>query len=233
MVMTKGEVPLRDEVYSKLKEAILHHDYAINDFLNERRISEMFLVSRTPVREALKHLEADGWVENVPYRGMRVKQLDSQEIDNLFQVRQALELIVIENVCGRLSQQGILKLDKCIHCQWDMSMRAKKDWTVFLDSDMEFHSILTSEQHNDVAHDYLDELRVKSRLINIRILYRIQGDIEKIYEQHRDMFKYIREGDEEQAKHYMRMHMEYLYDLYQQYIRHVKCQRKVNPYLTL
>ena len=61
---------LKDQIYDIVKEDIINQTYKNNTVLNEKKISQVLNVSKTPVREALKALEAEGWVEYVPYKGI-------------------------------------------------------------------------------------------------------------------------------------------------------------------
>ena len=54
---------LKDQIYEIIKEDIINQTYQNNTVLNEKKISQELNVSKTPVREALKALEAEGWVE--------------------------------------------------------------------------------------------------------------------------------------------------------------------------
>ena len=60
--------------YQKIKAAILNEMYEPNQILNERKLAEEFQISRTPVREALKILEGEGWVKIIPWKGAIVNQ---------------------------------------------------------------------------------------------------------------------------------------------------------------
>ena len=75
---------LKQQIYNILKEDIVNQRYQDEEVLNERTISEELKVSRTPVREALKALEMEGWVEYVPYKGAVVKSMSMKDLKNIF-----------------------------------------------------------------------------------------------------------------------------------------------------
>ena len=77
---------LQQKVYIHLKEAINEQIYKPGDILNERKISAELEVSRTPVREAFKALEAEDVVEYIPYRGVMVKSLSVDDLKHIFQI---------------------------------------------------------------------------------------------------------------------------------------------------
>ncbi|MGE0852115.1 MAG: GntR family transcriptional regulator [Hyphomicrobiaceae bacterium] len=91
-------------VLARLKERIIQWDYPPGHRLTEQELCQEFGVSRVPVREALHVLIANGLVEQLPRRGgYRVRQLDLRGITELYDVRMALELFVVE----RLATQGL------------------------------------------------------------------------------------------------------------------------------
>jgi DNA-binding GntR family transcriptional regulator len=82
---------LRDKVVHDLREAIVSGHFTPGRRLVERQMCELLGVSRTLVREALRQLEAEGWVCNLPYRGPIVATMTPQEVRELYEVRAALE----------------------------------------------------------------------------------------------------------------------------------------------
>ena len=78
-------------VYESLKKRIIDLDLEPGSPIIEAEYAEELGVSKTPIREALRHLERDGFVINVPSRGSMVTHITTQEIHNLFQIREIIE----------------------------------------------------------------------------------------------------------------------------------------------
>lgn len=91
---------LSTDVFSVLKERIVHWEYAPGYRFTEEALCEEFGISRSPVREALRMLVENKLVEKTPHKGYSVKQLDMQQIHELYDVRTALETYVIERLAG-------------------------------------------------------------------------------------------------------------------------------------
>jgi GntR family transcriptional regulator, trigonelline degradation regulator len=83
--------PLRQQVVGMLRTAIADGRYAQGDRLVERELCELLQISRPILREALRQLEAEGLVRNVPQRGIEVVTLTSEDVRQIYQVRGALE----------------------------------------------------------------------------------------------------------------------------------------------
>ncbi|MPZ27489.1 MAG: FCD domain-containing protein [Micromonosporaceae bacterium] len=87
----EGHRPLRDKVVEELRRRIVDGAYAPGDRLTEDRLAEAFGVSRNPVREAIRVLEAEGFVVAQPRRSAVVATLSTEDVRDLFDVRLALE----------------------------------------------------------------------------------------------------------------------------------------------
>jgi len=83
-------------VVDVLREAIATGDLREGDQLPQIEIAEMLGVSRTPVRESLRLLEAEGWVDFSPHRGAVVASLSSDEVRQIFEIRFALEALALK-----------------------------------------------------------------------------------------------------------------------------------------
>ena len=153
-------------IVSTLKERIIGWEYPLEHRLTEEALCEEFGVSRSPVREALRVLAANGFLEKLPNRGYVVKQLNLQEILEVYDVRLALELFVVE----QLAERG-----KPIKEVKDL----KQTWTALLNGnprkgeelaelDTKFHETLAQAVGNRTL---LDELQViNERLLVFRMI---------------------------------------------------------------
>lgn len=77
--------------YENLKRRIISVELPPGQPINEAELAEQLNVSKTPVREALRQLERDGLVENIPSRGSAISHITSQEISDVFQIREIIE----------------------------------------------------------------------------------------------------------------------------------------------
>lgn len=103
--------PIRETVYQQLKHAVLTGAFATGERLLERDIAEKLQVSRTPVREALKRLEADGLLEAMPKQGLAVKEYSYDDIREIYMIREALECLAAEFAAINSTDADIALLD--------------------------------------------------------------------------------------------------------------------------
>ena len=92
---------LSASIVATLKERIIHWQYPPEHRLTEAELCQKFGVSRSPVREALRTLATDGFVKKMSNRGYAVKQHNLREIEEIYEVRLALELFVVECLAKR------------------------------------------------------------------------------------------------------------------------------------
>lgn len=92
---------LSSSIVATLKEQIIHWHYPPEHRLTEVELCKTFNVSRSPVREALRVLATDGFVKKLPNRGYVVRQHNIDEIEELYEVRVALELYAVECLARR------------------------------------------------------------------------------------------------------------------------------------
>lgn len=106
--------PLRKQVIELLREAILSSEYKPGDRLVERDLCDRCGVSRTVVREALRHLEAEGLVEIVPNRGPVVASLGIVDAQGLYEVREAVEGLAAKLAAERATPAQRLALGRAL-----------------------------------------------------------------------------------------------------------------------
>ncbi|RZT17045.1 DNA-binding GntR family transcriptional regulator [Kribbella sp. VKM Ac-2569] len=112
MIRTIGadHIALREQVLTELRRRIVDGEYHEGERLTETRLADDFGVSRNPVREALRVVEAEGFVQILPRRGAVVATLDETAVRDLFAVRQQLETLAAGLAAERATPAGIATL---------------------------------------------------------------------------------------------------------------------------
>jgi len=110
----KSGQPLSAGLYTELQTDILSGVIPDGSKLTEQTICERYSVSRTPVREAFRQLEADGLIENIPNRGAFVTGLSRRDISDLFDLRALFEVQAVEWAIKRMSAEDIDELSETV-----------------------------------------------------------------------------------------------------------------------
>ncbi|MEP6853897.1 MAG: GntR family transcriptional regulator [Pedococcus sp.] len=95
---------MAESVYRHIRDAIVEGAYAADSQLVQEQVADELGVSRTPVREALGRLSIEGLVTWVPRSGYTVNGLSDADINDVFEVRQSLEILALRHACGRLNR---------------------------------------------------------------------------------------------------------------------------------
>jgi DNA-binding GntR family transcriptional regulator len=119
----RDEISLHDEILSRLRDYIVEGNIADGGRISERQLCEMLKVSRTPLREALKVLAAEGLVELLPNRGARVRPLSAHDIAELFDLMGGLEALAGRLACEKISDEDIEKIEQLHHDMYGFYMR--------------------------------------------------------------------------------------------------------------
>lgn len=150
-------VPIRKQVYHHLREKILSQAIKPSSRLVEARIAKEIGISRTPVREALHLLEKDGFVEAIPRVGYRVKKLEWEELNEIFEIRKVNENLACCWALDHIDDKSLKRLEKNI----EKTEQALEKGTPeqFLAYDEEFHEILVSSAGSKNLFELCQQLR--------------------------------------------------------------------------
>ncbi len=105
---------LRDQVYDRLREAILSGELAAGAPVIEADIAATLGASRTPVREALRRLETEGMLEPRGARGSLVRELKRDEVECIFEIREALETLAARRATRRMKPSDCAELERLL-----------------------------------------------------------------------------------------------------------------------
>ena len=153
-----GEV-LHLAVAQRLRSLIVEGGIAPGQKLNERELAEQLQVSRTPLREALKLLTAEGLVEHLPNRGAIAVQLSADDVAHAFEVMAALEGLSGELACARISEEEIAELQAL-----NFEMRAhhaRRDLPAYYRLNAQIHQAINRAARNPVLSEVYDRLNAR------------------------------------------------------------------------
>ena len=207
---------LGEQIFKLLKSRIFDNEYGDETILNERAISQELGVSRTPVREALKALEAEGWVACIPYKGVVVKRMSPGELSDTFQIRRALEVLMIELAMPHVTAATIAEMEA------NMARQAVKananHFREFLELDTDFHNILLRVNPNDMLRKSVTGIRDKISRLGMSSLFNSEARFGESLEEHQAILEAVRSGNQDKAKAAMDRHMRRIFETAVQYV---------------
>ena len=107
-------LPLRDVVFNTLREAILKGELKPGERLMELQLASKLGVSRTPIREAIRMLQQEGLAVTIPRRGAEVAKMTEKNMEDVLQIREALEILAVQLACEKVTEQQVLKLEEAV-----------------------------------------------------------------------------------------------------------------------
>jgi DNA-binding GntR family transcriptional regulator len=148
---------LQSAVIKSLRDAILHGKFRPGDRLREPMLARIFNVSRSPVREALRMLEAEGLVEVNPRKGARVRLISDEEAAEVIELRAELERINARYAAQRCDEELRAALERVIH--EGNRVAASRDTKDLREINNRFHAIVAGGGRNRYLADYVRTLR--------------------------------------------------------------------------
>lgn len=192
---------LYEEVAERLRARIYAHELAPGAWVDEQALADEFGISRTPMREALKVLAAEGLVVLKPRRGCYVAEMSERDLDEIFPVLALLEGRVAEEATRRLADADFRRLE-AIHADLERHAAAH-DADRFFEANQAFHNTLQELAGNRWLSQLIDDTRKFLKLTR-RDSLRLDGRIEQSLAEHRDILAAIQARDHGTAA--LRMH---------------------------
>lgn len=192
------------QVAEQLRTRIYAHELAPGAWVDEQSLADEFGISRTPMREALKVLAAEGLVTLKPRRGCYVAELSERDLDEIFPVMALLEGRVAEEATRRLACADFARL-QAIHTELEHHATAN-DTDRFFEANQAFHSTLQELAGNRWLSQLIDDTRKFIKLTR-RDSLRLEGRIEQSLAEHRAILAAIGRRDTAAAALAMHNHI--------------------------
>lgn len=193
-----------DVILNELEEMVFAGQLSDGDRLDEIKLAKQFGVSRTPIREALQRLVASGLAEQIPRRGVFVRQPGPFELMEMFET-----MAEIEGVCGRLAAQRISDealdiLEQANH-RCSAAVKASDIDMYYLENEV-FHHLIYKQAGNGFLEQ--EALRLHRRLKPFRRhQLRLRGRLAQSMSEHEAIVAALRSGDSECAGTALRNHV--------------------------
>lgn len=195
---------LAEDLFNSLRVEILSGTIASDSKMTEKSICEKYNVSRTPVREAFKQLEADGLIKNIPNRGAYVRGLTVRDISDLFDLRCIFEAQAVEWAIDRMSDEEIDKLRETIEFMEFYTI--KKDSEKVMHFNSVFHNTIYLGTKNRMLYQALSTYQIYLKYSTPpRIEF--ENSLETILKEHKNIFDAFENHNIHAGKKAMEYHM--------------------------
>jgi len=195
---------LREDIYKKLRDHILNQDYKIGEALIECKITKDMGVSRTPVREAFAQLYADGLVDFIPNKGVRVRGLTKKDIEDMYDIRSYIESISSLRASQTIKEFDIENLEKIL-AEENIFIK-NNNFQQFIKTDFDFHYGIIKLSDSRIYENLLTSMMEYTKSARKNSIS-IGSRAKKAYEEHISILKAIKNRDTLNAPELMKIHI--------------------------
>jgi DNA-binding GntR family transcriptional regulator len=197
--------PLREAVCETLRDAIRKGILEPGERLMEVQLADELGISRTPVREAIRKLEQEGYVIMMPRRGTYVSDISTNDVKEIFEIRSALESLATGLAARRIEPEELETLQNLL-IEIEGYIK-KNDIEKIVETDIKFHGLLYKVSRNERLVNIISNL--KEQLARFRTLsMSYPGRLQETLEEHSEMVEAIANGDVSAARDAAEHHME-------------------------
>ncbi len=195
----RGGRVLGDWVARTLREAILQGHFKPGEKIDQDLIAQELDVSRTPIREALRVLEAEGFVEIRAHRGAYVATVTQKEIREIYELRALIEAEMVRQVTPVIPDEVLDRLGR--------RLEAVQEPVEHVESDIRLHETIAKYSENELLKEILSSLN--QRIARVRRFAQLQPGYHLLqsHKEHREIVQAMRERDGERAAALMTRHL--------------------------
>lgn len=197
---------LVDKSARLIREAIVSGELVQGSKISLRDLSQKFGISRTPLREAVRKIEAEGLITIIPRKGFVVRMFTRKDVKEIYAVREVLEMLAGELACKYITEKDLKHLEK-IHKQIKNMLLSKKiDLRAVESLNKDFHFIIYEASQNALLIDMISNLWNRAAEMIFCILsspHRLQD----LLKEHGNILEGIEKRDKDSVKEAIKFHL--------------------------
>ena len=207
---------LRDKAYDALLQMIISQEILPSTPLDLSKIAAQLDMSTTPVRDAVKQLEAEGMVEMIPRYGTFVKHFTIKDLIQIYEFTEAIEgmagyLLAERNAGGKMPIEELAQLDELIIKMEESLAKGKtRQWSL---DDIAFHKRLCSFCGNEYLINTHATLLTKMNSV-LSFMTPLYIDRQNSMREHRAIIEAIKEGNADEARQRCQKHRNYVRNIF-------------------
>jgi DNA-binding GntR family transcriptional regulator len=192
---------LREKILETIRDAILKGTMKPGERVSEPELAERFGISRTPIREAFRQLESEGYLEVIPRKGAVVASLSERDVEEFYAIKIILEGFAARMAAENLSSKDIERLESIN----ERLQQIAKDGDVktFFRVHNEFHEVFIKAAGNEKLYEMINHLVLRFKRLRLASLSQ-PGRMEISVEEHRNMIQAFKNHDGESADNLVR-----------------------------
>ena len=194
---------LTHRIYDNLKEDIINLKFKENSIITEKELAKKYKVSKSPVREALRKLNLEGFIEILPRKGYFVTSISVEDLKNIFQIRMILEVGASEIAIENASLNDIKKLKEIANTK--IKTINAKSYIEYSEINFQFHLLIAKLTNNNMLANMIEGVLNQLRRVLYRDLRNL--DFENMKNEHLKIVDAIEKKDISLAGRVMKEHL--------------------------
>lgn len=190
-IQIDSHMTLREKIVETVRSAIVNGQIPAGTRVAEPELADRFGISRTPIREAFRQLESEGFITVIPRKGAVVASLSAKDISDFYDLKTVLEGYAARCAARTLTEKEIVKMET-VNRQMEAAAD-KKDLRKVLTLHNEFHDIFLKSCGNEKLHSIVQNL--VRQFQRFRLIVAIRGKMDGSIKQHEEIIDAFRKQD--------------------------------------
>jgi DNA-binding GntR family transcriptional regulator len=187
---------LREKILETIRDAILKGTLKPGERVSEPDLAERFGISRTPIREAFRQLESEGYLQVIPRKGAVVASLSERDVEEFYAIKIILEGFAARMAAEKLTDKDIERLE--VINEKLAQIAEEGDVKTFFRVHNEFHEVFIKAAGNERLYEMINQLVMKFKRLRLASLSQ-PGRMAISVEEHRNMIKAFKNHDGDRA----------------------------------
>lgn len=199
---------IADKAYQTILQRIMRGDIAAGSYLVEQDLANELGVSRTPIKTALRRLQADGLIDAQGYKRARVKEFNEQEISDILEIRSLLESYATRRAASRISEQQIAELEQLAEqMEALVDQDSPQRVAAFSALNDRFHQVILDASEHEQLKSVMKPILQMQVLLALRFQHRISVHLQRSCWHHREIIEALKKRNEQWAMLQMQTHL--------------------------
>lgn len=197
---------LREKILENIRDAIISGSLKAGSRVSEPELAERYGISRTPIREALRQLESEGYLTVIPRRGAVVSEFSQKDVEDFYAIKSILEGYAARQACSRLTDRELDKLQANNKRLNDLA--EQNDIKTFFKVHNDFHEMFIKAADNERLRELITSVVTRFQRLRFMSLS-LPGRMKISAQEHEKIIEAFRRRDAETAETLVRKNAEY------------------------
>lgn len=197
---------LREKILEHIRDAIISGALKAGSKVSEPELAERYGISRTPIREAFRQLESEGYLTVIPRRGAVVSEFSQKDVEDFYAIKSILEGYAARQACKKLSEKELDRLQANNSRLTELA--DSNDIKAFIKVHNEFHEMFIKAADNEKLRELITSVVTRFQRLRLMSLS-LPGRMEIVVQEHAKIIEAFRRKDPDAAELLVRKNAEY------------------------